>query len=60
MDKRKVITAYRRGFITIQECGQILGIEDIRLNRMVQDSVEDLKEDNKPSGMFTINSSRAE
>lgn len=27
MDKRKVITAYRRGFITIQECAQILGID---------------------------------
>ncbi|MCZ8520533.1 MULTISPECIES: hypothetical protein [Paenibacillus] len=27
MDKRKVITAYRRGFITMQECAQILGID---------------------------------
>ncbi|BFH61794.1 MULTISPECIES: hypothetical protein [Paenibacillus] len=60
MDKRKVINAYRRGFITIQECGQILGIEDIRLNRMVQDSVENLTEDIKPSGRFTVNSSKAE
>jgi predicted DNA-binding transcriptional regulator AlpA len=27
MDKRKVIIAYRRGFITLQECSQILGID---------------------------------
>lgn len=27
MDKRKVIAAYRRGFITMQECAQILGID---------------------------------
>ncbi|MEX2460818.1 MAG: hypothetical protein WD469_05885 [Paenibacillaceae bacterium] len=27
MDKRKVITAYYRGFITIQECAQILGMD---------------------------------
>ncbi|GIQ67557.1 hypothetical protein DUZ99_10825 [Xylanibacillus composti] len=27
MDKRKVIHAYRRGFISIQECAQILGID---------------------------------
>ncbi|QRG70868.1 hypothetical protein [Brevibacillus choshinensis] len=25
MDKHKVIEAYRRGLITLQECGQILG-----------------------------------
>lgn len=60
MDKRKVINAYRRGFITIQECGQILGIEDIRLSRMVQDSVERLKEESKPKECFPVNSSNAE
>jgi len=60
MDKRKVITAYRRGFITIQECGQILGIEDIRLSRMVQDSVERLKEESKQKECFPVNSSNAE
>lgn len=31
MDKSKVITAYRRGFITVRECGQILGMEDEQL-----------------------------
>ncbi|GIO30875.1 MULTISPECIES: hypothetical protein [Paenibacillus] len=60
MDKRQVITAYRRGFITIQECGQILGIEDIRLSRMVRDSVESLEDGPKPVGRLTANSSRAE
>lgn len=37
MDKRKVITAYQRGFITIQECGQILGIENVHLSRLIQE-----------------------
>ena len=39
MDKRKVITAYQRGFITIQECSQILGIENVHLSRLIQESV---------------------
>lgn len=41
MDKRKVITAYQRGFITIQECGQILGLEQVQLNRLIFDFVDD-------------------
>lgn len=36
MDKSKVISAYRRGFITFRECGQILGVEDVQLKRLVQ------------------------
>ena len=40
MDKRKVITAYRRGFITIQECAQILGIDSMQ---QVAGMVEDPK-----------------
>lgn len=35
MDKRKVIAAYQRGFLTIQECAQILGIDSMRIMRMV-------------------------
>ncbi|NQX44810.1 hypothetical protein HQN87_05680 [Paenibacillus tritici] len=31
MDKSMVITAYRRGFLTIRECGQILGMEELQL-----------------------------
>lgn len=41
MDKRKVIRAYHRGFITIQECGQILGLEQVQLNRLIFDSLDD-------------------
>lgn len=37
MDKRKVITAYRRGFLTIQECAQILGIESSQAATMADD-----------------------
>jgi hypothetical protein len=43
MDKRKVITAYHRGFITIQECGQILGLEQVQLNVLIHDSMDDCK-----------------
>jgi hypothetical protein len=37
LDKRKVITAYRRGFITIQECAQILGIDAKQIVSMVNE-----------------------
>ncbi|MFE5317178.1 hypothetical protein ACFQ88_00585 [Paenibacillus sp. NPDC056579] len=37
MDKRKVITAYRRGFITMQECAQILGIDSLQVMGMVNE-----------------------
>lgn len=37
MDKRKVITAYRRGFITMQECAQILGVDSPQLMGMMND-----------------------
>ncbi len=37
MDKRKVILAYRRGFITLQECAQILGIDSMQVMGMVND-----------------------
>lgn len=37
MDKRKVIMAYRRGFITIQECAQILGIDSMQIMGMVNE-----------------------
>ncbi|MDB5053829.1 MAG: hypothetical protein JWM44_1879 [Bacilli bacterium] len=41
MDKRKVITAYRRGFITIHECAQILGIDSLKILEMVNDPQKD-------------------
>ncbi|MCT2197067.1 hypothetical protein ACL02P_04745 [Paenibacillus sp. MB22_1] len=37
MDKRKVIEAYRRGFLTPQECAQVLGIEGSHLKVMLED-----------------------
>lgn len=37
MDKRKVITAYRRGFITIQECAQILGLDSVQVLGIMDD-----------------------
>lgn len=35
MDKSKVLTAYRRGFLTVRECGQILGIEELQLQSLL-------------------------
>lgn len=29
MDKRKVIAAYRGGLISVQECAQILGVDNV-------------------------------
>ncbi|MBP1994727.1 hypothetical protein [Paenibacillus eucommiae] len=37
MDKRKVISAYRKGIITIQECAQILGIDSVQIMGMMND-----------------------
>ncbi|WP_165279935.1 hypothetical protein [Paenibacillus protaetiae] len=37
MDKRKVIAAYRRGLITIQECAQIVGVDTRQIYRLVYD-----------------------
>lgn len=36
MDKHKVIEAYRRGLITLQECGQILGAEKTQLDDLIR------------------------
>lgn len=35
MDKHKVIEAYRRGLITLQECSQILGADSSQLDDLV-------------------------
>ncbi|MBB3109287.1 putative DNA-binding transcriptional regulator AlpA [Paenibacillus phyllosphaerae] len=37
MDKRKVIAAYRRGMINVQECAQILGIDMSQITRLIND-----------------------
>lgn len=36
MDKHQVIEAYRRGLITLQECGQILGAEKTQLDDLLR------------------------
>jgi hypothetical protein len=38
MDKRKVISAYRRGFLTIQECAQILGVSTAQAEGIVTET----------------------
>jgi hypothetical protein len=42
MDKRKVIMAYRKGFITIQECAQILGIDSMQIMSFVNDPSQEM------------------
>ncbi|MBW7473440.1 hypothetical protein K0T92_01620 [Paenibacillus oenotherae] len=37
MDKRKVIAAYRRGFINVHECAQILGIDMGQISGLIND-----------------------
>lgn len=37
MDKRKVVAAYRRGFISIQECAQIIGVDSVQMKRLIND-----------------------
>ncbi|MDQ0058188.1 hypothetical protein [Paenibacillus harenae] len=39
MDKRKVIAAYRRGLISIQECAQIIGVDSGQVVRLVDDTL---------------------
>lgn len=41
MDKRKVIQAYRRGFINLHECAQILGIDSMQVMGMMKDAALD-------------------
>jgi len=52
MDKSKVIAAYRRGFITFRECGQILGVEEMQLMRILQqeENKEAFPPQNQPTG----------
>lgn len=43
MDKRKVIDAYRRGFLTLEECAQLLGVERAQLPGLLAMSSEPLR-----------------
>lgn len=53
MDKRKVIEAYRRGFLTLQECSQILGLEKTQLTDLLL-TQNDLKSTSTSSGHFPL------
>lgn len=37
MDKSKVITAYKRGFMNIRECAQILGVDVGQITGLIND-----------------------
>lgn len=52
MDKVKVIEAYRRGLITLQECGQILGAEKTQLDDLV--SVEHYRRPNNNNSYMVV------
>jgi predicted HTH domain antitoxin len=52
MDKQKVIEAYRRGLITLQECGQILGAEKTQLDDLVR--AENLRRPLNPSTYMMV------
>lgn len=47
MDKSRVIAAYRRGFLTVRECGQILGVEEQQLQSLLK--LEESKPDFPPA-----------
>lgn len=38
MDKRKVIAAYRSGLISLQECAQILGVDNVQLIGLIREA----------------------
>jgi hypothetical protein len=52
MDKQKVIEAYRRGLITLQECGQILGADKTQLDDLVR--VENLRRPLNPDRYMMV------
>jgi hypothetical protein len=44
MDKHKVIVAYRRGFITVNECAQILGMDSGLVAGLLESTGQDLQQ----------------
>ncbi|MBP1999542.1 putative DNA-binding ArsR family transcriptional regulator [Paenibacillus shirakamiensis] len=38
MDKRKVMVAYQRGFLTLHECAQILGVEGKQVHTLLKNA----------------------
>jgi hypothetical protein len=53
MDKRKVITAYRRGLISVQECAQILGLDNVELLGYMRESRGPHPKSNKKQSVRT-------
>lgn len=53
MDKRKVIAAYRRGLISVQECAQILGLDNVELLGYMKDSRTTRPKPNKKQSVRT-------
>jgi hypothetical protein len=54
MDKRKVFAAYRRGWITISECAQIVGMSCEQLRTIVDgpaSAIEPLERNDRTSAM---------
>lgn len=52
MEKHKVIEAYRRGLITLQECGQILGAERTQLDDLLR--VDHTRKPLSPNPFFNV------
>jgi len=52
MDKQKVIEAYRRGLITLQECGQILGADKTQMDDLMR--VESLRRPLSPNAYMMV------
>jgi predicted HTH domain antitoxin len=42
MEKSKVIQAYRRGIINLQECAQILGIDSLQVMGLVKEHLTEV------------------
>ncbi|WP_159081873.1 hypothetical protein [Paenibacillus sp. CAA11] len=49
MDKRKVINAYQRGLLTVQECAQVLGVERVQLIRYLDHELHEGSLQHPPS-----------
>lgn len=53
MDKRKVIGAYRRGLISVHECAQILGLDNIELLSYMRETRAPRPKSNKKQSVRT-------
>jgi hypothetical protein len=53
MDKRKVIAAYKRGLISVQECAQILGLDNVELLGYIRETRAPRPKANKKQSVRT-------